>query len=168
MTKIDEINEETDLAFLLFNYADEIEGVTRLQKLLFLLQEETEFKNIYENVEVEFKPYKYGPFSEQVYDELELLISMGAIEEVEAEGADCLRDENDSRGHSNKRFVLTDRGRTIAQEVNRQLEEDLESQFAEIIDEHVDMDLEDLLRYVYQQHEKYTTESEIKDEIMAQ
>ncbi|MBC9988405.1 DUF4065 domain-containing protein [Haloferax sp. AS1] len=168
MAKIDEINEETDLAFLLFNYADEVEGITRLQKLLFLLQEETEFKDVYENVEIEFKPYKYGPFSEQIYDELELLISMGAIREVEAERADHLRDENDTRGHSNKRFVLTDRGRTIAKEVNRQLEDDLEGQFAEVISEHVDMDLEDLLRYVYQQYEEYTTESEIKDEIMGQ
>lgn len=168
MAKIDEINEETDLTFLLFNYAGEVEGVTRLQKLLFLLQEETEFKNVYENVEIEFKPYKYGPFSEQVYDELELLISMGAIEETEAEEADYLRDENDTRGHSSKRFVLTDRGRTIAKEVNRQLEDDLEDEFAEIINEHVDMDLEDLLQYVYQQYEEYTTESEIKDEIMAQ
>jgi uncharacterized protein YwgA len=168
MTKIDEIDTESDLAFLLFNYADEVEGITRLQKLLFLLQEETEFTEIHEKVEIEFKPYKYGPFSEQVYDELEFLLSMDAIEEVEAEGADKYRDSEDDRDHTNKRFVLTDRGKTISEDVNRMLDEDVQDEFDEVIDEYLEMPLEDLLEYVYRQYPEYTTKSEIKEEILAE
>ena len=166
MPKIDEINEETDLAFLLCHYADEVDGITRLQKLLFLLQEETEFTELYENVEIEFKPYKYGPFSEQVYDELELLINMGAIEEVEADDADRVRTSTDSRSHANKRFLVTERGETIAEDVNRALDSDVQEEFEQVVEEYLDMELEDLLRYVYSQYPDYTTESEIKEDIM--
>jgi len=165
MPQVDEINQETDLLFLLFNYTEEVEGVTKLQKLLFLLQEESEFKEIYENVEIEFEPYKYGPFSEQIYDEVELLINMGAIKEVDSKNADDIRGPDSSR-HANKRFEVTNRGQTIAREVNATMDDDLQDEFSRIMDDYIEMPLDDLLEYVYRQYPDYTTESEIKEEIL--
>jgi uncharacterized protein YwgA len=167
MPKIDEINEDTDLAFLLFHYAEEVEGITKLQKLIFLLEEETEFNYFHEKVNIEFEPYKYGPFSEQVYDELELLLSMGVVEEVETEyELDDIRNKEDSSSHASKKFVLTERGQKAATEVNRALEDEVQTQFEEVIEEYTEMDLETLLEYVYRQYPSYTTESEIKKDIL--
>jgi len=167
MAKNNEINQETDLAFLLFHHADEVEGTTKLQKLFFLLEQESAFNEVYDDVEIEFEPYKYGPFSEQIYDELEMLILWDVIEEEEMDtDVDSIRDESDKSSHANKRFTLTEKGEKVASEVNRSLDDDIEEEFEEIVDEYLDMSVDDLLEYVYKQYPDYTTKSEIKDEVL--
>lgn len=167
MAKIDEINNDTDLAFLLFHHAKEIEGTTKLQKLFFLLQEETDFNEVYKDVHIEFEAYKYGPFSEQIYDELELLIGWGVIEEVEADiDFDDIREESDRSSHAGMRFKLTEKGRKAAEEVNRTLNDDVEEQFEDVVDKYINMEVEELLEYVYNQYPRYTTESLIREEIL--
>ena len=56
---------------------DTVSGITRLQKFLFLLDRE-------ENVRPDdpgfgFQPYKAGPYSPTLYDDLELLENLGLI-----------------------------------------------------------------------------------------
>ena len=56
----------------------ELGDITRLQKLLYLLDVE-------ENIQLsgsgfEFKPYKTGPYSSRLYDTLEFLENLGFIE----------------------------------------------------------------------------------------
>lgn len=166
MVKINEINNDTDLAFLLFHHAEEIEGTTELQKLFFLLQEETDFDEVYEDVCFEFEPYKYGPFSEQIYDELELLIGWGVLEEVELDNVDEIREEEDRSSHAGMRFRLTEQGRKAAEEVNRTLDDEVETQFEEVVNKYADMENEELLEYVYNQYPQYTTKSLIREEIL--
>ncbi|ELY99458.1 type II toxin-antitoxin system antitoxin SocA domain-containing protein [Natrialba asiatica] len=168
MPKIDQINNKKDLAFLLFHYADEVEGKTELQKLIFLLQEETEFKERYPDLEFEFTAYKYGPFSERVFDELEFLLSIGAIEAIDPEEeVDFIRDETDpSDPYAGKRFVVTEKGEKIMNGVNAALDDDLQVEFEEVIDQYTDLSLQELLEYVYKQYPEYTTESEIKEKIL--
>jgi uncharacterized protein YwgA len=167
MAKIDEIDRETDLAFLLFHYADDIEGTTELQKLLFLLEKETNFTDIYGDVTFDFQPYKYGPFSEQVYDELELLLALGALEEVEGEtDYDEIKSDNERSEYAGKKFVLTEKGEKMARQVNEALEDELEEEFLEVIEEYGELELEDLLFYVYDQYGTYTTNSTIKEQVL--
>ena len=60
-----------------------IGGITRLQKLLFLLWKEAGIQEV--EAGFEFKPYKAGPYSRKLYDELELLENLNLIHgEVQA------------------------------------------------------------------------------------
>ena len=58
--------------------AEPIRGVTRLQKLLFLATQETEAKRIL-GVAYDFDPYRFGPYSAELHDDVEFLESLGLI-----------------------------------------------------------------------------------------
>jgi len=58
----------------LSNEEGEVEGRTLLQKTIYFLNEKL-------NLKIPFIPYYYGPYSEKVSDALQLLISVGMIEE---------------------------------------------------------------------------------------
>ena len=64
--------------------AEGIGGITRLQKLLFLLGKETGLEPT--DSGFEFAAYKKGPYSSKLYDDLEFLENLGFVEsEVAAE-----------------------------------------------------------------------------------
>jgi uncharacterized protein YwgA len=50
-----------------------VSGITRLQKFLFLLENEEGVRPAGDGFE--FEPYKAGPYSSKLYDDLELLVS---------------------------------------------------------------------------------------------
>lgn len=167
MTQIDEIDREDDLALLLFHHANEVEGITKLQKLVFLIQEETDFTDVHEQIEFQFESYKYGPFSEEIYDSLRFLISIGAIESVESDfDTDHIRTNDDQNDLSGKKFVLTDKGEKISYEFNEILDDNIEDEIEDIVDEYNELTLDDLLRYVYTQYPHYTDESDILEEVL--
>lgn len=57
-----------------------IEGITRLEKLIFLLKEEKGFlKEKTDEDNFNFIPFKMGPWSSEVYDEVDFLESLGLI-----------------------------------------------------------------------------------------
>ncbi len=58
--------------------AEPIRGRTRLQKLLFLAKEDYGLGGVFEGFP-EFEPYKYGPFSSELYDDLDFLENLGLI-----------------------------------------------------------------------------------------
>src|SRR6266496_4475488 len=62
-------------------------GVTRLQKLLFLLEQEE--KIVPSGEGFTFEAYKAGPYSPKLYDDLEFLENLGLIgKRVAAEGTE--------------------------------------------------------------------------------
>lgn len=163
MSRIDEIDRRTDVVFVLFHYADEIEGVTKLQKLLFLIEQETEFFTEYESrVAFEFAPYKMGPFSEHVYEEVEFLLSLNAIQAEELPGAN-----NGSTGSelTEKRFTLTGKGEKIAHEVVRQLAPRYRDELEQLVGRYNALSTTELIEYVYDEYPEYAAESEIIDEL---
>lgn len=163
MPRIDEIDRRTDVVFLLFNYAGEIEGVTKVQKLLFLIEQETEFFEAYrDSIAFEFAPYKMGPFSEQVYEELEFLLSLGAIKAEEMDKSGPTAHESEL---SEKRFILTTKGEKITAELETQLEERYRTELRELVEIYNPQSLKDLLEYVYMEYPEYAAESEILDEL---
>lgn len=171
-----------------------IGGITRLQKLLFLLWKEAGIEEIDRGFQ--FKAYKAGPYSRKLYDELELLENLGYIkseeqgEATEAEAAEIeeLSFEHlmgddvhpfqsvHSRGEATtadsfeeRRFTLTQKG---LDEVNSLLQRTEMRPFIDgirkIKSKFANYSLQDLLYYVYTKYEAegWTSESDIRDRVL--
>ncbi len=163
MPKIDEIDRRTDVVFIVFHFAEEISGVTKVQKLLFLIEQETEFFQEYEEkVAFNFAPYKMGPFSENVYQELQFLLELDAIE---AERWDDGTDIASTADLGNKRFTITPKGQKIAAQLVEVLEPEHEEELRTLVEQYNSMSLDELLKYVYSEYPDFASESEIKDEV---
>jgi len=164
MPRIDQIDRRTDVVFILFHYAGTIRGITKLQKLLFLIEKETEFfEECGDDLAFEFYEHKMGPFSEHVYEELRFLQQLNAIETEPMEG-----EEGDPDALTNKVFTITPKGEKIAAELAGHLEDEYNEELAELVAKYNPMELRKLLHHVYTEYPDYTTESEIKDEILAE
>lgn len=164
--------------------ANGINGITRLQKLLFLLENEDDIKKIDDGYG--FKAYKAGPYSPTIYDDLEFLENLGLINAetsgvaTEEEEADMdftfeeLMDDGELSEmrtpdlYDEKRFRITEDG---ADRVKTILEK---TEYASVVDgirkiksKFGHYSLDDLLYYVYTKYPEMTTESEIKDHVLS-
>lgn len=166
-------------------------GITRLQKLLFLLGEEEGLKPT--DVGFEFEAYKAGPYSPELYDDLEFLENLGLLEgevtseasEPEAEEVDRLsfdhlmgRDvEKSSDGdfdgasaadaYEERRFQLTEEGRNRINQLLKSGEMvPVANKIRRIKSKYGKYSLKDLLYYVYTKYPEMTTESEIREEVL--
>lgn len=172
-----------------------ISGITRLQKLLFLLWKEEGIEEV--NSGFEFKPYKAGPFSRKLYDEIELLENLGFIqseaqgEATEAEsieleelsfaqlmGDDAPPFQNvPSRSRATtadtfeeRRFSLTLKG---VEAVEKMLNSEAAKPFIEgirkIKSKFANYSLQDLLYHVYTKYadDGWTSASEIREKVLA-
>ena len=160
--------------------ANGINGITRLQKFLFLLENEDYIKKIDDGYQ--FEAYKAGPYSPTLYDDLEFLENLGLIKSeisgvaTEEEAADMdftfeeLMDSENIKTadvYEEKRFKLTEKGLTKVESL-------LESKkyypivngIRKIKSKFGNYSLNDLLYYVYTEYPDMTTESEIKDHIL--
>jgi uncharacterized protein YwgA len=171
-----------------------IGGITRLQKLLFLLWKEGGIQEIESGFE--FKPYKAGPYSRKLYDELELLENLGIIqseaqgEATEAEAAELeelsfeqLMGEDAHPFQSvttraeattadtfeERRFRLTPKGLDAAKSLaaNPTYKPFVDG-IRKIKSKFANYSLQDLLYHVYTKYddEGWTSESEIRDKIL--
>ena len=165
--------DETDIA-------NGINGITRLQKFLFLLENE----NYIEKIEggYKFEAYKAGPYSSTLYDDLEFLENIGLIESeisgvaTEEEVADMdftfeeLMDSENIKTpdvYDEKRFKLTKEGLTKVKSLLESKKYDpIVNGIRKIKSKFGNYSLNDLLYYVYTEYPDMTTESEIKDHIL--
>jgi len=171
-----------------------IGGITRLQKLLFLLWKEAGIQEV--DSGFEFKPYKAGPYSRKLYDELELLENLGYVqseaqgeateaeaaeleelsfEQLMGDGAQPFQDvptraeATTADAFEERRFTLTDKGLKVVQGL---LAKDEAAPFAEgirkIKSRFANYSLQDLLYHVYTKYESdgWTSESEIRDQVL--
>ena len=174
MAKIDNIDRPTDAAFLLFHYAEEIKGITKVQKLLFLVENETRFGSKYsEDISFHFKPYKMGPFSAEVYSQVELLLSMNAIEAEDAQGSPSegyemkeWEPKSGSESLSHKKFITTRKGHRIGEALEEVIDKKTKNDLKKTVREYNSMPLRQLLEYVYKNYESMTEKSEIKEEVL--
>jgi len=160
-----------------------IQGRTRLMKMVFIFKEELLGK-INKNHEITddalptFEPYDYGPFSAQVYSDLEFLIDMDFVEfrnigedpayPEEFHEYKHWTDGSDSDDEMRiQEFFLSDLGRDF---VTEELLESFSPDQLHLIDEFksrcTGTPLRSLLRYVYTKYDNYTTKSTIRDEIL--
>jgi len=168
-----------------------IGGITRLQKLLFLLEREQNFRPTGDGFE--FSAYKAGPYSSRLYDDLEFLENLGLIEtevsgevtEPEAAEVDLLSfeelmgDEADTSSGSpsdgfgatdayeERRFTLSEAGKQkIATMVKSGEYDPVVNGIKKVKSKYGQYSLSDLLYYVYTKYPEMTTESEIKDKVL--
>jgi hypothetical protein len=148
---------------------DRLNGITRLEKLLFLAEQETELsKEAYDRFE--FKAYDYGPYSKGVYEAVDLLEEAGLLNEERAYAGQPLDEMEEwtavveQREGVERRFTLTDRGKAIAAFLG-QKHPDVASALAQVKAKYGAMPLRSLIRYVYSTYPPFAAASKIRDKI---
>ena len=162
---------------LLGKYA--VGGVTRLEKLLFLLQKETSFEKM--DSFYEFTAHNYGPFSKEVYEALDFLegfeliqvkervhssyytnvgeiLLLQAISEEEVSETTTINSE----GVTEKLFLLTESGHKVAKKLRQTIEKRRPKDIEElngIIRRYGKLPLNQLIRYVYHKYPEMTVKS---------
>lgn len=152
-----------------------IEGITRLEKLIFLLERDTSAAK-WLSEDAEFKPYNFGPFSSKVYQAIDLL---SAAQIVEDSGTSTKTpDDNWENYHViggkmpaddpyvTRDFRLTDRGWRYYSKLVERLPESAVDELAEFKDRFAHLPLRQLVRYVYQRYADFTDQSLIRDEVL--
>ncbi len=156
----------------------QIRGVTRLEKLVFLLERETSSRAWLQD-DAEFEPYNFGPFSQKVYQAVDMLSAADLLtdsshpakddldtwEEREGigleDGSDALQDPYMTRD-----FSLTERGWRYYKALTEELSTDALDELEKFKRQFAFLPLRQLIRYVYSRYEDFTTKSKIKDDIM--
>ena len=152
-----------------------IEGITRLEKLVFLLERETSAAS-WLNEDAEFIPYNFGPFSAKVYQAIDLL---AAAQLVEDSGTSTKTPEDNWENYHviggkmpaddpyiTRDFQLTARGWRYYSKLVEQLPESVIDELAEFKGRFAHLPLRQLVRYVYQRYADFTDQSLIRDEVL--
>jgi uncharacterized protein len=119
----------------------------RLQKGMFLLSQERE---IPVDERYAFRPYDYGPFSSEIYSDLDELVSQGLVERILAPG------------YTWSRYRASADGVSTAQKILDELPADQLADvwwLEELKNEVLSLDFRSLLRRVYEQHPDYAANS---------
>ena len=146
--------KKTDLLLLLLYVYDRrpVVGLTRLVKLLFLAQMEAlpdDPLRARGCAPFDFVAHRFGPFTFDVYDEVEFLKSVKMM--VDDDG----------------QFCITDKGCRFAEQRLLQRVPDDQIEGVEVVKKkHCEEELDDLLRYVYTKYPAYTVRSEILDRVL--
>jgi len=101
------LNKDIELLLVLFEHFNKVVGRTRLQKIVFLLQNKFNIKFSYK-----FISYYYGPYSKDLQFEVNLLNAMGMI--------------NVSAGDGVYIHTLSEKGVTTTKEIIEQRKDDPE------------------------------------------
>lgn len=144
---------------LLMLYLDggrEIIGRTRLQKLLFLAEHEIPELKDYFSEKYSWEPYHYGPFSDNLLEDLIWLESWGFIEIV---GTSLDDEESFSTV-----YKISEKGKRIIEEkVLQNLPEGLLRKLENLKKRYNYLDLHELIREVYEKYPEYTIRSKIRE-----
>ena len=169
----------TDVILVLLKYAEDesrdgwFHGITRMEKVIFLLQKERGLDRWITHDKPDFSAYKLGPYSREIYTAAEFLNTYNLIEDATFMGnsrLDTVEEgialESEYIGYSERRFRLTELGRKAATTLVERSDHQFVASIREYYREFNSMPLTSLLRYVYQRYPKYTVRSTIKDSIM--
>lgn len=150
-----------------------IQGVTRLEKLIFLLERETSVgKQLAEDPN--FESHNFGPFSEKVYQAVDVLVAAGLLQDsaqLSRSTEDTWESEQvvgtvQADPYATRNFTLTDRGRKYYQALITELPRDTESTLAGFKARFGQLPLRQLVRYVYKKYPDFTEKSIIRDSIL--
>jgi len=185
MEKVDNLTRGQVLMMLLAapgtrgKEGEAIQGTTRLQKLLFLIEREGHIKPT-TGSDFEFTAWKFGPVSKELYDDLEKLENLGLLEsepvseasptELDEYGLsfDDLMGEEESQTRDSffeeKKYRLTSTGLQWIRK--REIRTDTFDKIRKIKEKYGALSLQDLLHYVYTKYPDMTTASEIKGKVL--
>jgi len=136
----------------------------------------------------DFEPYKMGPFSSEVYPELEFLQSIPKpenplvsaritnkidssinLEQLKVVDDIAILDDEDylvAASEINKEFSLTSLGEKVASQLWNNLDEDQRRAIEKVKNQYGSLTLRNLLRHVYKEYPEMTVKSEIKDQLL--
>jgi hypothetical protein len=160
-------------------------GITRLQKLVFLLSQSPEYVELVRTglaPEVRFHPYRMGPFTPEIYQAIDVLADFrpslisadrGTRERVDDVELDRYIDEVDldrsepavTTDPRPTTFKLTDPGRRVARALAESAPQPLMHALRRVISEYGGLSLTELLRRVYTAYPKMTERSEIRSQL---
>ena len=154
-----------------------IEGITRLQKLIFLLNQGKGPQKLVEIAKMyEYKPYKMGPYTNSLRDDLDTLISIGLVgterlkylitddadDDTDICGFDC---GDDTKRIESQKYYLTKNGKEAGKELYGNLTQKEKEDFAKFKSFFCSLTLRQLLIFVYDNFPKFTINSEIKGQL---
>jgi len=161
--------------------AEPIQGTTRLQKLLFLLEREAGLRAT-QGSDFEFEPWKFGPVSRELYDDLEKLENLGLLQsepisassspELDEYGLsfdDLMGEEEDQARESSeeKQYKLTSEGlEWVQNHVDPANDKEALDKIRRVKGKYGALSLQDLLHYVYTKFPDMTAASEIKTRVL--
>jgi uncharacterized protein YwgA len=162
-----------------------IRGITRLEKLMYLLDREGEFHKYLSNYQ--FVAYDYGPFSSRLWDDIETLKdeSLGLVEVQEvsssyfietSDAEKAMEEESELKektlGSDAKKKVeiysLSERGEKVANQLFNELSAEERSILENIKRRFNSMSLFELIRYVYLKYPESTVYSKIRSDILGE
>lgn len=161
-----------------------VEGITRLDKVMYLLSESPEFREI-TNKGYTFEAHSFGPFAPEIFDDIAALKQEGIIrvvsareprnkiETVDEETVEQIFDQEKEaekniswRAYPIERYELTERGLHVGALLYKGLTEKQRMTLEEIKKMSGNMSLKSLLHYVYSKYPKMTEKSKIKGKIL--
>lgn len=181
------------ILILLASKKNPLVGTTKLQKLLFLAEKEKSI--LPDEDDFNFQPYKFGPASKELYNDLDFLVNIGyitksddqetlnklEIDNIEEYGANIFLSENKSDSEDedcdgNDNNELTKENDSVVYNItpegfnylknNNFLQTEQYRRVEEVNKKYGNYSLTSLLQYVYRNYPDYTVESEIKNDIL--
>jgi hypothetical protein len=150
------------------NGEEAVRGVTRLQKLLFVLEQTLASKSS------SFYAYNFGPFSEEVNDAAEALRLAGFLRGGErdtsgppsfAEMASTVVDRSGPRDRTQvEDFALNDQGHDAAERLRRS-DAAYEQLYQYVLTIRGEWDTTELVERVYEEYPQFTEKSLIREEV---
>lgn len=153
----------------------EIRGITRLEKLIFLLEKETNSKAWLQD-DAGFEAYNFGPFSQKIYQAVDTLAAAELIRDSsrasnssmdsweQREGIGSARATNDP--YTTRDFELTDRGWKYFEALKKEMPSNSLDELTAFKTQFSPLPLRQLIRYVYARYEQFTTKSLIRDDVL--
>jgi uncharacterized protein YwgA len=150
-----------------------IEGITRLEKLLFLLEKETDATKWLKE-EADFRSDNFGPFSAKVYQEIENLTTYGLItdsaslseSDEDTWESEHIIGEPVTERYATRDIELTEKGKRYYRALLEELPPEAEKVVSELKRRFGAIPLRRLIRYVYQRHPDFTAKSIIREDIL--
>lgn len=160
------------------DYFEEIKGITRLEKLVYLLLKEGDFEEKL-GEDLNYQPYDYGPYSGEVYDIIEALENIGVLnidrketsdfkENIDEIFLEFSEDQNPTLDKYIDVYKLDEKkGKKIWEESVKEKFSDKEiDKIQEIKNKYNGTELRHLLEHVYEKYPESTKKSKILDKIL--
>ncbi len=156
-----------------------IDGITRLQKLIFLLKQGNGPKKLVEiaKEQFKFKPYKMGPYAESLQGDIDELLSVGLLQterlrylitddgDMGDEGIEYENHGQKNRTVESVRYSLTKLGMKFGKELWESMNEKSQQELIKLKAFFGALSLRQLLILVYERYPNMTGESEIREEL---
>ncbi len=151
-----------------------INGITRLEKLVFLLERELPQLDAFLVESADFESHNFGPFSAKIYSAVEVLGAANLLEERHAEASSQAESWEESAligtdhgdEYLERQFRLTERGRRYYHVLVQDLPPELPELVGQLKTRFGAIPLRQLIRYVYTRYQDFTDKSLIREEVL--